>query len=310
MDPKPWRTEFVLDTNGVRHILRDQFPELPVETVDYLHEGWDSTAFLINAEWVFRFPKRSEVEPWLQAERRVLELLRRLPLAIRIPQPEFVGKPNPLFPAAFMGYRWIPGTPGDHVGAPQVRQDECARQLGDFLSTLHAVDTESVARLNLRRYDDALDQLFAEVRTMRDEILASLPAPLTTISRDFIDSGVPIDALGAATVCLTHSDLGAEHLIFDDGGALAGVIDWGDVCVGDPAVDFAGIAAWLGEGFLRQVLAHYARPWDERFVRRILFAARCTALAGFGWSLMGWDAASDAPFAMIRTAFDVPGHDR
>src|SRR5690349_24590540 len=105
MELKPWRTEFSLDANIVRQILRSQFQHLSIESVEYLHEGWDSSAYLVNAGWVFRFPKRAEVESWLQGELRTLDLLRRLPLTIRIPEPEFVGRPDPLFPAMFMGYR-------------------------------------------------------------------------------------------------------------------------------------------------------------------------------------------------------------
>ncbi|NNF39022.1 MAG: phosphotransferase, partial [Gemmatimonadetes bacterium] len=36
---------------------------------------------------------------------------------------------------------------------------------------------------------------------------------------------------------LVHGDLYARHLLVDDRGALTGVIDWGDVHVGDPALD-------------------------------------------------------------------------
>ena len=37
---------------------------------------------------------------------------------------------------------------------------------------------------------------------------------------------------------LLHADLGPEHLLVRD-GRLAGVIDWGDARVGDPALDYA-----------------------------------------------------------------------
>ena len=43
--------------------------------------------------------------------------------------------------------------------------------------------------------------------------------------------------------CVTHSDLGAEHLLVRE-GRLVGVIDWGDARLGDPALDYS----WLLHG--------------------------------------------------------------
>ena len=40
---------------------------------------------------------------------------------------------------------------------------------------------------------------------------------------------------------LLHGDLYARHLLVDASHDLCGVIDWGDVCIGDPSIDL-GIA--------------------------------------------------------------------
>jgi aminoglycoside phosphotransferase (APT) family kinase protein len=45
------------------------------------------------------------------------------------------------------------------------------------------------------------------------------------------------------TPTLLHADLGPEHLLVRN-GHLAGVIDWGDARIGDPALDYA----WLING--------------------------------------------------------------
>jgi aminoglycoside phosphotransferase (APT) family kinase protein len=41
---------------------------------------------------------------------------------------------------------------------------------------------------------------------------------------------------------LVHGDLYSRHLIVDDRGRVAGVIDWGDVHLGEPATDL--MVAW------------------------------------------------------------------
>ncbi|MCH7839494.1 MAG: phosphotransferase [Planctomycetes bacterium] len=43
----------------------------------------------------------------------------------------------------------------------------------------------------------------------------------------------------AKSTTLVHRDLYARHMLVDDDGRPCGVIDWGDVHVGDPAIDLS-----------------------------------------------------------------------
>ena len=64
---------------------------------------------------------------------------------------------------------------------------------------------------------------------------------------------------------LIHRDLDDAHVLVDaEHGQITGVIDFGDVCVGDPALDFAG-----REGAFRaHMLQSYGLPLDETFGER------------------------------------------
>jgi aminoglycoside 2''-phosphotransferase len=62
---------------------------------------------------------------------------------------------------------------------------------------------------------------------------------------------------GDRTVALLHADIKPAHLLVD-GGRVSGLIDWGDVCLGDPDFDLAVIAMFFGQGFLERLLAHLA----------------------------------------------------
>jgi aminoglycoside phosphotransferase (APT) family kinase protein len=68
---------------------------------------------------------------------------------------------------------------------------------------------------------------------------------------------------------LIHADLGPAHLLAE-GGELTGVIDWGDVRVGDPALDFAWL---LQQPFAEAVLEGYGGH-DPRLPERALFYHR------------------------------------
>ena len=103
-----WAPELTVDERLARRLLADAFPDLPLRTLRPLAEGWDSTVFLVDDEWAFRFPRREVVLPGLEAEIAVLPLLApQLPVAI--PVPELVAPPSDAFPWPFAGARLIPG---------------------------------------------------------------------------------------------------------------------------------------------------------------------------------------------------------
>ena len=74
---------------------------------------------------------------------------------------------------------------------------------------------------------------------------------------------------------LVHGDLHQRHLLLDGDGRACGVIDWGDVCLADPALDLS--LAYSGfTGAARQALLD-AYGWPVPPER----AARARVLAVF-----------------------------
>lgn len=78
-------SEFDFNLAAVRTLLETQFPGFAAQAVEYLHEGWDNSAFLVNGDWIFRFPKRRERQPWLESEIKALRWVsgQALPVARR-----------------------------------------------------------------------------------------------------------------------------------------------------------------------------------------------------------------------------------
>ncbi len=76
---------------------------------------------------------------------------------------------------------------------------------------------------------------------------------------------------------LVHGDLYARHLIADDERRLTGVIDWGDVHVGDRALDVAIAHAFLPPGaraaFRRAYGAIAPGTWARAAARAVQHAA-------------------------------------
>ena len=60
-----------------------------------------------------------------------------------------------------------------------------------------------------------------------------------------------------------HGDLHFRHLLVDEDGALTGVIDWGDLCCGDPSIDISLLWSFFPpEG--RSCLPRGLRPRERR----------------------------------------------
>jgi aminoglycoside phosphotransferase (APT) family kinase protein len=72
---------------------------------------------------------------------------------------------------------------------------------------------------------------------------------------------------------LLHGDLGPEHLLCAN-GRLAGVIDWGDARIGDPALDLAWLRHGTQPAFVTALAESYVGCIDERVRARALFYHR------------------------------------
>jgi aminoglycoside phosphotransferase (APT) family kinase protein len=78
-----------------------------------------------------------------------------------------------------------------------------------------------------------------------------------------------------------HGDLHFRHLLVDDHDRLTGLIDWGDLCRGDPSVDMSVLWNLTPEG-RREFLAAYPIS-DEQLLRtRILAFSLGAVLAFYG----------------------------
>ena len=79
-----WDPEITLDEAGARRLLAEQFPDLALESVVHLADGFDNTVFVVDGTWAVRFPRR-EVAVALLA--RELPLLRAARTAAALPVP-------------------------------------------------------------------------------------------------------------------------------------------------------------------------------------------------------------------------------
>lgn len=238
--PQPWTPQHVVDEHLARALLTAQWPDLARASLQPLGAGWDNTAWLVGGTWVFRFPRREIAVPLLETESRLLPVLAPL-LPLAIPVPDRIGAPTEAYPWPFTGYRLLPGRTACAVAPTPEQRTRIAPVLGRFLRALHGIPLDRVERLRVP--GDDLGRMDVPRRLPKlHETLALLH------DAGWVDDALLAwgHALGQRTPTrpaegpvLCHGDLYARHLLLDDSGTLSGVIDWGDVHVGDRAVDLA-----------------------------------------------------------------------
>ena len=264
-----------MDIALASELIDSQCPELAPSRVLFLGEGCDSTAFTVNGQWVFRFPTNEEVERQIDIESRILPTLaERLPVAV--PTFRFHAAASPRFPRRFVGYPKLPGEPAIRLPPDAVQLEVLSEPLARALSALHAFPPDAARSAGVPK--QPLEVLLTEVRI---DALDDLPrarevAPDAPIERwrAFIEAGV--ETGGPRTHTLVHNDLAAEHVLVDPGtGAITGIIDWSDIAISDPVVDFAGLFHWGGEPLVRRVLETYTGSLNDDALRVARYLAMC-----------------------------------
>jgi len=225
--------EIEVDDDLVRGLLRDRAPHLAGLRLARQGDGWDNVIYRLGDDLVVRLPRRGVVADALAHEQRWLPVVAgRLPLPV--PVPLLAGRPGPRFPWPWSICPWFPGrsaleTPPDDDGAT-------GALLGAFVAALHRDAAPPDAPVSPFRGGPLADRAPAV-----DERVTRMAAELDEVAV----RAAWAEALAAPRreppVPWIHGDLHLANLIVD-GGRLVAVIDWIDLCAGDPATDLA--AAW------------------------------------------------------------------
>jgi aminoglycoside phosphotransferase (APT) family kinase protein len=217
---------------------------------------------------VVRLPSAGACAGQVEREHRWLPVLAP-GLPQPIPTPVALGEPSFGYPWRWSIYRWLEGEPAlpHRIESLPV----FARDLATFLRSLHAIPPEGgplPGPGNFHR-GGTLTVYDTEARRAIDALATQINTKAVTAVWDAaLASRWPRDPVWV------HGDMGVGNLLVSD-GRLCGVIDFGQLCVGDPACDL--VPAWT------------LFDKDSRDVfRRTLSLDEATWARGRGWAI--WKA--------------------
>jgi aminoglycoside phosphotransferase (APT) family kinase protein len=220
--------EVHVDVDLVEMLLAQQHPTLATLPIRASEGGFDNCMFRLGESFAVRLPRSAAAARLLVNEQKwLLTLSDRLPL--QIPVPIRVGQPGFGFP-----WRWsvVPWLAGATAEVEPVRAAEAPR-LAAFLRALHVPAPPDAPR-NLERMASLSIRAAALAERMRHL------ETTTTVMNDRIQDAWR-EALAApddTSSTWIHGDLHARNVLTLD-GTITGVIDWGDMTCGDPAIDLS-----------------------------------------------------------------------
>lgn len=209
---------------------------------------------VIASDRVVCLPRTPAAAARLPERAAALHALAGLDLGFRTPEPLLQGGAHGTGEAPFLVLGRIPGEPLDAEALNDAQvADTVAAQCATLLSRLARAGIDEKARAVLPHATEDRWRQFAE--SVRAELFQLMS-----------DSGrlraerelAALDGLPHVTRAVVHGDLGAENVLWEWKHGLprlAGVLDWDDVALSDPAEDLAAIGASYGHEFLERVLA-------------------------------------------------------
>ncbi len=243
-------------------IVREVLDE-PVESLVRIDEGWTHIVLEVNRKWIFRFV-RDPLNTQLAVEQAFLPLFNgHSPLPI----------PEIRYSAAnFIAYEKIEGVKFSESVFRSLGRSERASHsvaLGDFLSCLHALSFE---------HRDLKTAPFGGVDFWEElwpDAAPRLQSSTLKNAEEYFTRAISEIASAACPNVVTHSDFGTSNVLIDAAGSkLTGVIDFGDISIGDPAADFATFYRRFGKPFAEDMAEAYRLPLGEDFWTRVDYQSK------------------------------------
>ena len=243
----------VLSLESIAASLRVAFPDVSFASLSLLGSGFDSVAVETDTGIVFRVGTTTDAARSYAMEHRLLPMLRPH-VDVPIPEPRWYAAPGDVFPHAAIGYPKVAGDILLPESADGIDLRALAEDCAAFLLSMHHIPVDDARAWGA----DVWDADLAQLRSVVSPLLRERFDDAAYRTLDAWWAGVVADdVMHSFTPMLRHCDMWYENLLVTgDPPRLAGVLDFGDTSIGDPAREFAALQ-YMGDAFMAHALDAY-----------------------------------------------------
>lgn len=230
------------------------------QSIKLIDSGWSNIVVEINDKWICRFVRDIQSTQF-QLETSFLKSFEPT-CPIAVPEIVNVGK-------GYMVYRRLNGErflPQEYQSFTQNNKNLVQRQLGEFLSALHTI---SLTSFQLKKFPYGGEDFWLE---LWQPVAERLSPKVRADAKYYFEKAFAEIDFQQVKMTIVHADLATNNILCDySAQSLSGVIDFSDLCIADPAVDFAGFYRHFGLEFTKSILAYYRGDLGTQLEQRLDF---------------------------------------
>ena len=273
---------------------------LPVKE---LGEGYASEVVESKNGLVFKIAKNHRVQKTYKREHTLLKLLSSKIKGFDIPYPEYYIESSNSFPYGLLGYKKIEGEILDPEKIRGGNLRTIASRIADFLLQIHSIDTSSpeITDLGLETCPPPLEEIKHTWINVSDWLRSNLNEEEYFKMHDFWKEAELFLQSDMQPVRVVHGDIWFENILTDKESHVVGVIDFGNVKIGDIAIDFA-VHNYVSNQFRDEVINQYIQlggEVGENLKKRMDYLLAVREIYGLKYGIMIDDIDEDT-LAKIR----------
>jgi Phosphotransferase enzyme family len=216
--------------NKFKKIIKKDYPSFNIESIKRLKAGWCNFVVEVNKSYIFRFPKKDDVN--LDMEAKILKILKNK-ITLEIPVYKFFGKKD-----RYVGYKKIIGQPLTVALLKSLSfnsKELLVSDMAQFLYEFHTLLPITKAKqLNLN----------SDNHKWRPEVIQRYVIGKLTDKKllNFIESNLDqyLELIkDKSDLVIAYNDLHQNNVAFDkQSGRLNGIFDFGDVAIEHISIEF------------------------------------------------------------------------
>lgn len=285
----PYNFSMNLDELGNR--LVTSFPAaeilLPIKK---LGDGYASEVVESRSDIVFKIARNHIAQQTYNKEHKLLPFLSNKIKGFHIPYPKYYIENSNEFPYGLIGYKKVEGEIIDPEKVSSENFETIASRVADFLYQFHSIDVTSpeIASLSLGTFPPPLEEIKETWVNLSDWLKSNLDDENYRKLYDLWKEAENFWASVAQPAVLVHGDIWFENILVGKDSNVVGVIDFGNVSIGDKAIDFA-VQNYVNNQFRDEVIKQYIRLGGnvgENLEKRMKYLLAVREIYGLEYQIM------------------------